>query len=140
MLLLQPLVRTLWLALLAPALLAPSGWQWRLCFCEQMSAAAAAERSCCEEEEAPIEEGNVEEGCCDEDPMTGRHDCSGCHSVDAGVGALACFSAPSVPLAPPFCALILEVRAPRNIDRANGAYIGRSQAPPGLRGRLPLRI
>ncbi|MFM7296432.1 MAG: hypothetical protein ACKO4Q_04320 [Planctomycetota bacterium] len=130
----RQLVRALWLALLLPALIAPSGWQWRLCFCEQMSAAASAERSCCEDE-APIEEG-----CCDEDPMTGRHECGECHIVDAGVGALACFSAPSLPLAPPACALLLVARTPVSATRPSGAYRARSHAPPGLRGHLPLRI
>ncbi|MBM3992176.1 MAG: hypothetical protein FJ298_14370 [Planctomycetes bacterium] len=161
-----------------PALLAPSGWQWRLCFCEQMS--AGAQRSCCETEAAPVdavvidavvidavvidavvidavvadsgvidavafeegsaEEGSAEEGCCAEDPMTGRHECGECHIVDAGVGALTCFSAPSVPLAPPFRALMLDACAPRIVARLSGACIGRCGAPQGLRAHLPLRI
>lgn len=132
--LLPQFARALWLALLLPALLAPSGWQWRLCFCDAMSAAASEERSCCEEE-AP-----VEQGCCDEDPMTGRHECGGCHIVDADVGALACFAAPSVPLAPPMRAFTLEVRAHERTACPSGAYVARSHAPPGLRGHLPLRI
>ena len=132
--LLPQLARALWLALLLPALLAPSGWQWRLCFCDAMSGAASEERSCCEEE-AP-----VEQGCCDEDPMTGRHECGECHIVDAGVDALACFGAPSVPLAPPSRVLVLVARAHEREARPTGVTIARSHAPPGLRGHLPLRI
>ncbi len=130
---LAPLARALWLALLLPALLAPSGWQWHVCFCEQMNTAASEERSCCEEEP-------LEEGCCDEDPMTGGHECGECHIVSAGVDALACFGVPSVPLALPSRVLVIVARPHEREARPTGVTIARSHAPPGLRGHLPLRI
>lgn len=130
---LVPFARVLWLALLLPALLAPSGWQWRVCFCEQMSAAADEGRSCCEEEP-------LEQGCCDEDPVTGRHECGECHIVEAGVDALACFAAPSVPLAPPSRVLVAAACTHEREARPTGAIVARSHAPPSLRGHLPLRI
>ncbi len=130
-------LRALWLALLLPALLLPSGWQWRLCFCEAMTR-GEGELSCCASEELASEE----RGCCSEDEGVEqeRHDCSECFYVEAGNEDLASLTLTAIPhVAPPQVIAWREVSAARPRERAlERLAVGR--APPCVGHSLPLRI
>lgn len=129
------------LALLLPALLAPSGWAWRLCFCEAMEwglAAATESDSCCRK--------TVERDCCapEEDPAPGEtpreHSCGECRQFEAGNDDLAVSSAPELPvIAPP---VMVEWSTPRLADFRSEPLNRRAacRAPPGVGANLPLRI
>ncbi len=144
-------LRALVLALVLPALLAPSGWAWRLCFCDSMllgglvhrEAAAEgeeldsccrpkpAQRSCCEQELA----GEAPDG-----PQQDPSGCDECRMFDAGNAGLATFAAPDVPtMAPPVVvAWVVAVDvAPMSAPRSLGFEC---RAPPGVGRLLPLRI
>jgi hypothetical protein len=121
--------RALALALLLPALLAPSGWAWHLCFCGAVEEAAG----CCREVAPP--------SCCDPSERPADHDCGQCVALEAAhKGLPPATDAPSVDVpalaaapawtAPPTASLAATVRL-----RAE-----RGPAPPGRVTPLPLRI
>jgi hypothetical protein len=144
-------LRAFVLALVLPALLAPSGWAWRLCFCDSMllgglvhrEVAAPGEEldSCCQPkpEKRSCCEGELA-GATQDEPEQDPSDCNECRMFDAGNAGLASFAAPEVPtMAPPtVVAWVVAVdaaptRAPRALELV-------CRAPPGVGRLLPLRI
>jgi hypothetical protein len=82
------IVRALSLALLLPALLAPSGWAWQVCFCEAVIATfdGAADEGCCDGDATP-----EAASCCDVAGATSEGrcgECGDCRMFDAGNRAM----------------------------------------------------
>ena len=129
--------RALMLALLLPALLVPSGWSLRVCFCAAMEAQAEA-GSCCSARAAA--------SCCDEEtpaPQAGHHKtCDACREFGADNRRLppSLAAAPDVPLAAP-CAVPVwtPVVAPL-VATLEPLVLAHPAAPPDPLRSLPLRI
>jgi hypothetical protein len=124
--------RALVLVLLLPALLAPSGWALRVCFCEAM-AAAADEESCCTTQA---------HRCCEDEANPGNpgeHRCGECKWIRVGNAALQPRSNSDTAV----MALPAAVRSAPLIVRSYAPVarpICRSGEPPGRVRALPLRI
>ncbi len=131
--------RALLLALLLPALLVPSGWSLRLCFCAAMSGQAATEQeSCCSKLAA--------KSCCDAPSSTaaaGEHrECRDCKRFGADNRAL-----PPTLATPPDVPVVLAFEAPRwtmpeavEVLTCASSVVARAHAPPGIEPVPPLRI
>ncbi|MCC7012947.1 MAG: hypothetical protein IT454_10325 [Planctomycetes bacterium] len=128
--------RALALALLLPALLAPSGWALRMCFCDAMTFGVGFEDLCCNPEPA--------RGCCEsedepQERAPAHHQCEECESFDVGNQGLQPTSAPHLPqVAPP---IVIDWSAPRSeLWCSPTARRDFGRAPPGRVRALPLRI
>ena len=142
-------LRALVLAFVLPALLAPSGWAWRLCFCDSMLLGGLVHREVAadgEELDSCCQKKVVERSCCEEELADEGEDtpapagCTECRMFDAGNLGLATFTTPEVPtMAPPVVVAwviadaAVPVSAPCALDSA-------CRAPPGVGRLLPLRI
>ena len=130
--------RALLLVLLLPALLAPSGWSLRVCFCMAVQGQAEDVAACCRVEiEAP--------SCCDslEQTAEGGDDCAACHSFEAAHHGLQPVAGNAAgELAPAMLELASWTAADSTSPSATtaAASVRRGQAPPGLATPLPLRI
>jgi hypothetical protein len=127
--------RALMLVLLLPALLAPCGWSWHLCFCKAMRAAPEQVAACCRPE-VPA--------CCEPNPV-GRsaHECGQCRRFEADNRGLPTSS--PAPQGQEALALLelprwLAVPAPLLVAPWPRSAIAGGLAPPGSRSLLPLRI
>jgi hypothetical protein len=130
--------RALMLLLLLPALLVPSGWSLRVCFCAAMSGAAVEDDACCRKEAPP--------NCCGEESPAqeqGDHStCSECRTIAAGDRNLPP-SLPTTPDVPPAIAFELPTWSVPDASEAHVLPICsavRVHAPPPLEATPPLRI
>jgi hypothetical protein len=142
------LARAFLLALLLPALLAPRGWAWQVCFCLTASDAASdmgAANGCCTAFEPAPSALDSSMSCCeptsDGTSETGCGDCGDCRSFDAGNRALQpSQGVPELPTALPIEHLV-ALESPMALPAYGRTLASRGLAPPGAPPRsLPLRI
>jgi hypothetical protein len=113
------------LVLALPALLAPSSWALRLCFCQ-------AVETCCAPEDEPE--------CCGDESGVEQGGCAACHSFEIGNSGVQNSTGPTLP----------EVAAPTIVDwvaacslplpRWTAPLRGVGPAPPSVGASLPLRL
>jgi hypothetical protein len=137
------LARALLLALLLPALLAPRGWAWQVCFC--LAASDQGASSCCVALETVPSAQKSSIACCaptsDDTSETGCGDCGDCRSFDAGNRALQ--TSPGVPELPTALPIehLVALGSPMALPAYGRTLASRGLAPPGAPPRLlPLRI
>lgn len=128
--------RALLLVLMLPALLAPSSWAMRVCFCDAMAWGLGLSSDDCCRPSAPI-------SCCEletNSDLADDHQCSECRTFEVGNSALQVTPTPSVPDVPLDVVVAWIVEPPRDVRTLCDAHCARGPAPPAITHILPLRI